>query len=150
MSSDGRFSIPLLDQLIPDRVEAGTIFNVEFDPDSQYLQSGGRVAYVSVTRPPEAIKRDLTKLGIDVPAAIKERRLDVDDWYTATLSGGRIAGEQEKTSLLEPIEGGSRLRSVRIADLSVEWLRLSKQGPQSFDVVETWPPGAMTLGDSPF
>jgi hypothetical protein len=79
-------------------------------------------------------------LGIDVPTAIKERLLNVDDWYTAT--------EQEKTTLEEPIEGGTRLRSLKIADLSVEWLGLSKQGPQPYDVVETSPPGALTIVDS--
>lgn len=159
LSTDSRFTIPLLDKLIPDGIEAGTVFNVEFDPDSQwlavattigarYLQTGGRVGYVSAMRPPEAVKKDLAKLDIDVSAAIAERRLNVDDWYTATLTGGRITTEQEKTGLLEPIDGGTRVRSIKVADLSVEWLRLSKEGPRPFDVIETWPPGALTIFDS--
>lgn len=159
MSSESRFTIPLLDKLIPDGIEAGTVFNVEYDPDSQwlaiaatmgarYLQAGGSVGYVSVMRPPEAVKKDLTRLGIDVAAAIKERRLNVDDWYTATLTGGRITTEQEKTALMEPIDGGMRLRSIKVADLSVEWLKLSKHGPLPFDVIETWPPGALSIFDS--
>ena len=159
MSTDNRFTIPLLDKLIPDGIEAGTVFNVEFDPDSQwlaiattiaatYLQSGGRVAYVSVTRPPEAVRRNLTKLGVDVTAAIKEQHLTVDDWYTATLTGERIVTEQEKTVFLEPIEGGMRLRSLKVADISVEWLQLSKYGPRPYDVAETWPPGALTIVDA--
>jgi len=158
LSSESRFTVPLLDKLIPDGIEAGTVFNVEYDPDSQwlavattigarYLQAGGRVGFVSVMRPPEAVKKNLAKLGIDVAAAIAERRLNVDDWYTATLTGGRIA-EQEKAALIEPIEGGNRLRSIKVADLSVEWLRLSKQGPLPFDVIETWPPGGLTIFDS--
>jgi hypothetical protein len=55
LSADSHFNIPLLDQLIPDGIEAGTIFTAEFDPDSQwlavattiaarYLQAAGRVA----------------------------------------------------------------------------------------------------------
>ena len=156
MSFDSRFTIPLLDKLVPDGIEAGT---VEYDPDSQwlavattigakYLQTGGRAGFVSVMRPPEAVKKSLTKLGIDVPAAIAERRLTVDDWYTATLTGGRITSEEKGGQLLEPIEGGTRPRSIKVADLSVEWLRLSKQGPLPYDVVETWPPGGLTIFDS--
>jgi KaiC/GvpD/RAD55 family RecA-like ATPase len=148
----------LLDQLISGGIESGTVFTVEFDPDSQwyavaatiavkYLQAGGRVSYVAVTRPPDAVKRELIKVGLDVAATVKEGRLNVDDWYTATLSGGRIATEQEK-AVVEPIDGGMRLRSVKVADISVEWLRLSKQGPRPFDVTETWPPGALTILDS--
>jgi len=157
LPSDGRFTIPLLDQLIPDGIEAGTIFTVEFDPASQwlavtttigarYLQAGARVGYMSATRPPEAVKKSLTKLGVDVPAAINERRLNVDDWYTASLSGGRIGAEQEKTT--SPIEGGLRVGSLKVADLSLEWLRDSKQGYQPYDIIETWPPGGLTIFDS--
>jgi len=129
LSSDSRFAIPLLDQLVPDGLEPGTVFTAEFDPDSQwlaiattiaarYLQAGGRVSYGSVTRPPEAVKRNLAKFGVDVPAVVKEQRLCVDDWYTATLTGGRIASEQEKGAFLEPIEGAmidrSRYRSREV------------------------------------
>jgi len=159
LSSDSRFTIPLLDKLIPDGIEAGTIFNVEFAPDSQwlavattiaakYLQAGGRVGYVSVTKPPEAIMKALGRLGVDAPAAIRESRLNVDDWYTATLTGGRITTGQDKTRFQEPIEGGTRMRSIKVADLSLEWLRDSKQGALPFDTVETWPPGGLTVVDS--
>jgi len=103
LSSD-RVSVPLLAQLIHDGVRPGTIFTVEFDPDSQwlavtttmaakYLQLGQRITYVSCTRPPEAVKDSLANLGVDVAAAIREHRLVVDDWYTATLTGGRIEAE---------------------------------------------------------
>lgn len=160
MSLENRRSIPLLDQLVPDGIEVGTVFNVEFDPDSEwlavattiaakYIQAGGRVAYLTMTRPPEAVMKSLDKLGVDTSAAIKEHALTVDDWYTATLSGGRIATEQEKTVIAsEPIDGGLRLRSLRVADLSVEWLKDMKDGFKPYDVVETWPAGALTIVDS--
>jgi KaiC/GvpD/RAD55 family RecA-like ATPase len=90
----------------------------------------------------------LAKLGIDIAEVVKERRLTVDDWYSATLSGGRIPGQHEKASTSEPIEGGERILSLKIAELSVEWLRLSKEGPRSYDLAETWPPGALTIVDS--
>jgi KaiC/GvpD/RAD55 family RecA-like ATPase len=135
------------------------MFTVEFDPDSQwlavattiaakYLQCGQRVTYLTSTRPPEAVKDNLASLGIDVAAAIKEHRLVIDDWYTATLTGGRIEAEPGKTSLFEPIEGGNRVHSLKIADLSVEWLKSSKYGWEPSDVAETWPPGALGISDS--
>jgi len=160
LSSGDRFSVPLLAQLIPDGIKAGTEFAVEFDPSSQwiavattiaaeYLQAGGRVAYVTTTRSPEAAKEALSNLGVNVPAAIKEGRLTVDDWYTATLTGGRIDTEPGKASLVEPLEGGGlRLRSLKVADLSVEWLKASKDGWQSQDVAETWAPGALGIFES--
>ena len=159
MSSGERVGIPLLAQLIPDGVKPGTIFTVEFDPDSQwlavtttisakYLQLGKRVTYVTATRPPEEVKDSLASLGIDVAAAVREHRLTIDDWYTATLTGGRIEAEPGKMSLFEPIEGGSRLRSLKVADLSVEWLKSSKSGWAPEDVAETWPPGALGVADS--
>jgi KaiC/GvpD/RAD55 family RecA-like ATPase len=158
LSSENRFRVPVLDQLIPDGVEAGTVFIVEFDPDSQwlavattiaakYLQANGRVAFVCGARSLESGKKDLAKLGIDVAEVVKERRLVVDDWYSATLSGGRIPG-QHGSSYAEPIEGGERVLTLKISELSVEWLRLSKEGPRSFDIAETWPPGALTIIDS--
>lgn len=159
MASADRVSIPLLAQLIPDGVKPGTIFTVEFDPASQwlavsttiaakYLQAGGRVGYSTLTRPPESVRESLTNLGVDVPTAIKQYHLVIDDWYTATLTSGRIEEEPGKTSVLEPIEGGSRVRSLKVADLSVEWLKSSKHGWQPGDLVETWPPGALGITDS--
>ena len=159
MSSPDRVSIPLLSQLIPEGLRPGTIFAVEFDPDSQwlaltatiaakYLQIGQRVTYVTSTRPPESVKDHLANLGVNVPAAIRDHSLVIDDWYTATLSGGRIDSEPGQTSIIESIDGGFRIRSLKVADLSVEWLKSSKQGWQPHDIAETWPPGALGVADS--
>ena len=67
MSSE-RVSIPLLAQLIPDGVKPGTIFLVEFDPESQWLGfaatvtasflfAGGRVSFTASLRSPETVSR---------------------------------------------------------------------------------------------
>lgn len=132
---------------------------VEFDPDSQwlalattiaakYLEAGGRVEYVANTRPPEAVKENLANLGVDLSAAFKEKRLVINNWYTATLTGGRIDTGPGKGSLFDRIEGGGRISSLKVADLSVEWLKWKKEGFRPEDVVETWPPGALTIGES--
>ena len=159
LSSERHFNVPLLSQLVPDGIEAGTFFTVEFDPDSQwlavaatiaakYLQAGGRVAYVSMTRLPESVRKNLIQLGVDVAQVAREKRLTVDDWYSASLSGGRIAGDYEKTTFTIPIEGGELTRSLKISEMSVEWLRLSKEGPRPYDIAESWPPGALAIVDS--
>ena len=157
MPFDNPVSIPILTELIPDGVKPGTLVLVEYDPDSQwlavattitggYLRAGGRVAYVASVRSPETVKENLAALGVDVSATTSEGRFLMDDWYTATLTGGKLEGGSQ--SVFEPINGGSRARSLKIADLSVDWLKLSKQGPQGWDIVESWPPGALNVSES--
>lgn len=157
MPSDHPVSIPILTELIPDGIKPGTHFLVEFDPESQwlaiaatikagYLRASGRVAYAAQLRSPEAVKENLLALGVDVSAATSERRFTLDDWYSATLTGGRLGGGGSSES--EPIEGGIRILSLRAADLSVQWLKDTEQGFQPWDVAETWPPGALTVFES--
>jgi KaiC/GvpD/RAD55 family RecA-like ATPase len=40
------------------------------------------------------------------------------------------------------------MRSLKIADLSIEWLRASKHGWPAEDVIETWPPRALAISES--
>lgn len=158
MNSPENFDVPLLGKLVPGGVRPGTVLLVEYDPESEWLavattvtarllESGGRIEYAAMCRPPEEVKRNLEALGTDVASAIKERRLVVDDWYSATLSGGRIGSGGDK-GLFDQIEGGTRVRSLKVADLSVEWLKASKHGWPAEDIVETWPPGSMAIGES--
>ncbi len=150
--SSERYRIPILSQSIPDGIRPGTIFVVEFDPDSQWLsvattivarnlQEDGHPTYLALVRPPEEVESALSALGVDVRAVIKAGHLVIDDWYTASLTGGRIDSEPGKASLFEPIEGGSRVRSLKIADLSVEWLKFTKEEAEPA-------PGELVLVDS--
>jgi len=159
MVSNERFSVPLLAKLIPDGVRPGTILLVEFDPESQWftvattiiarwLQEGHYAGYVAFARPPEDIIRDLSALGVDVPAAVKSGRLLLGDWYSATLTGGRLDSAKPEASLFEPIPSGFRVRSLKVADLSVVWLKTAKEGPQPHDVDTTWPAGSLFVGES--
>jgi len=134
------------------------MFLVEFDPASQwltiatsiaaeFLRHGGRVTYVACNRPPEDVRSSLEALGVDVKREFKERRLVIDDWFSAGLSGGRLASSDGQYGW-EPIEGGGRMRSLRVSDLSVEWLKMIKQAFQPDDVAESWPPGALGIHES--
>lgn len=158
LPSDDPLSIPILAALVPDGIRPGTLFLVEFDPESQwlavaatitagYLRAGGRVSYTALLRSPETVRENLLALGVDVSAAAREGRFAVDDYYSATLTGGRLDGGGP--SVIERLEGGGyRPRSLKVVDLSVEWLKDMKQGPGAGRVWENWPPGALTIEES--
>jgi len=158
LSSGGdRVSVPLLAQLIPGGVKPGTIFTVEFDPDSQWLAvaatiaakfllAGGRVSYSTFLRSPQTVRESLLALGVDISEATNKGRFALDDFHTATLTGGRL--EVGGASAIERIEGGTRARSLKVCDLSVELLKDMKQGPKSGIMWENWPPCALSLSDS--
>jgi KaiC/GvpD/RAD55 family RecA-like ATPase len=161
LSSGDRVSIPLLAELIPAGIKPGSIFAVQYDPESQwfalattiaakYLQSGGHVGYVAQARPREAAREELEALGIDVSATMKNGRLTIDDWYSATLTSGRLGHASDQASFFEPIEGGLRARSLKIADLSIEWQSAMKdESPQaSYDKAQAWPPGSLAICES--
>ncbi len=94
--------------------------------------------YFATLRSPETVRENLRALGVDVSAVTGEGRFILDDWYSATLTGGRLDGGGP--SIFEPIDGGIRVRSLKVADLSLESLKLSKQEPQPWDVAETLSP----------
>ena len=161
MSSTERFSIPLLAQLIPDGIKSGSIFAVQYDPESQwfavattiaarYLQSGGCVGYVAQARSLEAARRDFEALAVDVSAKRKEGRLSIDDWYSATLTSGRLSQVGNQGSFFEPIEEGVRAQSLKLSDLSIEWQKEMKQDVphDSHDVEDAWPSGALVICES--
>ena len=157
LPSGNPVSIPILTGLIPDGVKPETVFLVEFDPESQwlavattmtagYLREGGRVSYLAQVRSQEAVRENLFALGVDISAASREGRFTLDDYYSATLTGGRLDGGGP--SIFERIDGGVRLRSLKVADLSVELLKDMRQGPESGGLWENWPPGALTVVES--
>jgi KaiC/GvpD/RAD55 family RecA-like ATPase len=151
--------IPLLAELIPGGVKPGAMLLVESDPDSQWLavattvvarlfQQNRHVCYLAMARSIEDVKRCILELGVDILTAEKSGRLVVEDWYSATLTGGRLDSVSDRAGIFEPIQGGLRVRSLKIADLSVEWLKTSKTGPQAYDIVEHWPAGSMIVVES--
>ena len=98
-----------------------------------------------MARPREEIIADLANLGV-VPS--KTGEFTVDDWYSATFTGGRLeSAAQHSGSLFEPIEGGSRVRSLKVADLSLQWLKETK-GKLSPDVIGEDPPGTLIVAES--
>ncbi|OFX17719.1 hypothetical protein A3K71_05620 [archaeon RBG_16_50_20] len=159
MASRESVSVPLLAELIPGGVKPGAMLLVEFDPESQwfavattlvarYFQQNRHVCYLAMARSPEDVKRCVSEIGVDIPAAEKSGRLVVEDWYSATLTGGRLETANAQGGMFEPIQGGLRVRSLKVADLSVEWLKTTKVGPQAYDIVDHWPVGSMIVVES--
>jgi len=69
---------------------------VEFDPASQWynasititaawLKTGGKVDYDVFAQPPDDIRVQLIRLGLEPEKFEREEKLTITDWYTATL-----------------------------------------------------------------
>jgi len=154
-----KVSIPLLAKLIPGGVKPGAMLLVEVDPESQWFsvaatiavrlyQQNQHVCYLAMARSAEDVKRSISDLGVSIPAAEKSGRLVVEDWYTASLSGGHLEPSTPQGSIFEATQGGLLLRSLKVADLSVEWLKTSKTGPKAYDIVDQWPTGSLIVVES--
>ncbi len=131
---------------------------VEYDPESQWIsvattfaaqffQDNRHVGYLAMIRPPEDIREGLSALGVNVAEAERSGRLAVEDWYSATLSGGQLE-HGSQAGLFEKGESGLRIRSLKVADLSVEWLKTTKHGPKPYDIVDYWPSGSLVIAES--
>ena len=153
------FRLPLLESLIPNGIRAGTILLVEYDPESQwlplsttitarYIIDGSNACPCAFVRPRQDLRNDLSRLGLDVDKSEREGLLRVDDWYSASLGLERPAGTLTWSDMIVAEGASSYLRaaSLKVTDLSVQLLKLMKDG--SPDVVDTWPPGHLLIIES--
>jgi len=120
----------------------GTLFLVEYDPQSQWfavastmiarwLQSGQRALYAAMVRPRESVVKSLEKLGVDVIAKEQAAQLRIDDWYSITL--------KPEASAPDPVPSTGpfyRYTSVKVGDLSLDFSKLLKSQQQT---LATWP-----------
>jgi len=137
LSSSERLNVPLVSSLVPDGIRPGTILVTEFDPEShwfavattiaaRYVQDGCKVDYLAMARPREDVRSDLARLGLNVPAAEEARLLRVDDWYSATLGLGPTSRGVVQ-EIQENRRSYLRIQSLKVSDLSVEWLKDMKR-----------------------
>jgi KaiC/GvpD/RAD55 family RecA-like ATPase len=126
--------MPLIDSLIRGQLPAGSNLLVEFDPSSQWynahvtiaaewLKTGGEVLYHVSAQPPDRIRAQLTRLGVQnleeldpKPKLTFRPRLALHDWYTAAV-GRRVQDQFEEPRIFN---------SLKVADLSIEWMRGEK------------------------
>ncbi len=108
--------IPLIENLTTAPIPPGTNILVEFDAASQWynacvtilagwVKTGGSTSYLLSARPPESIRSQLRRFGLDPGELESKGRLQIWDFYSATL-GQR---SQEKYGF----------DSLKVADLSI-------------------------------
>lgn len=118
--------IPLIEDLTTGPIPAGSDLLVEFDPASQWynasltiaagwIKGGGMVSYSSTTQPPDSIRLKLNRLGVNAEALEREKKLEIWDWYTATL--GQISKEK------------LAVNSLFVSDLSIFYSTGQMGGP---------------------
>lgn len=124
--------IPLISELVSESIPPGTNLLVEFDPASQWynasltiaegwLRSGGRVWYFVNVQPPENVRLQLKRLGVNTDNLEREDMLRIYDVFTATL------GQKSK----EKHAGDS----LKVADLSISFARDQMRGPAAPDLL---------------
>ncbi len=108
--------IPLIEDLTKGPVPAGSNLLIEFDPASQWynasltmltewIRTGGRVAYNVSTQPPDNVRSQLKQLTLNVEELERDEKLFLYDWYTLTL------GVQSQERYAAP--------SLKAADVSI-------------------------------
>lgn len=108
--------VALIEDLLKAPLSPGSSLLVEYDPTSswyqasicmaaEWLKGGGVVTYGVSTQPPDNVRTQLARLGVDVKDLEANDKLRVFDWYTATL--GRKSNEKYA------------FYSLKAADLSV-------------------------------
>jgi len=88
----GSLALPILKPMVPDGLQYGGHYVVEYDPDSPWyetsltltaeaLNQGVRTEYHVFTHPPDHIRKDLTRLGLDIKRLEREDLLRILDTY---------------------------------------------------------------------
>ncbi len=97
--------LALIDDLLSEPLAAGSNLLVEYDAASQWyrasltvatewLTAGGEVGYNVAAQLPDKLRSQLGKLGLKVEELENDRKLEVWDWYSATL--GQASKEKSR------------------------------------------------------
>ena len=110
--------IQLIEQLTAEPIPPGSNILIEFDAASHWfeasttitigwLNDGGEIGYTLATQPPDSLRSQLERRGLDVQGFEANGKLEIWDWYSATL------GQKSKEKFEQP--------SLKIADLSIDF-----------------------------
>ncbi len=83
------------------------------------MKSGGMVSYNVYTQPPENIRSQLIKYGLNVEELERNDKVRIVDWYTATLG-------------LKSLEKRA-FDSLKVADISISFAKEQLRGPPLLD-----------------
>lgn len=124
--------IPLIEEMTNAPIPAGSNLLVEYDPASQWfnasltiaagwIKAGGTITYGAAAQAPSNVRAQLNRLGLNVEELERNDRLDISDWYTATL------GQKSKEKYAWD--------SLKVADLSIAWSSSLMKLPAMPDVL---------------
>ncbi len=118
--------IPLIEDLAKGPIPPGYNLLLEFDPASEWysasitiaagwISTGGEVSYSAYAQPPETVRGQLMRLGLNVEELESSDRLRIYDYYTVTL------GQKSKEK--------HAVDSLKVADLSIRFAKTQVVGP---------------------
>lgn len=127
--------IPLIEDLTQGSIPAGSNLLVEYDATSQWynaaltiaagwLRDGGGVGYGVAAQPPENIRAQLKRLGLNAAELERDDRLAIYDFYAATM--GLKSNEKYTWD------------SLKVADMSILVSKLMKEAPVGTDWLRIW------------
>lgn len=88
-----------------------------------WLKTGGKVHYYCFAHPPESVRDQLLRLGVNPEGLEKDGTLEIWDWYTTTL--GQVSKEKQAAD------------SLKVAELSIHVSRVRMKGPPAPDTLVT-------------
>ena len=132
--------LALIEDLVTEPLLAGCNFLVEFDAASQWyraslniarewLRAGGDVGYNVASQFPDNLRVQLGKLGLNVEQLETDGKLEIWDWYTATL------GQKSK----EKFVGSSTLKASELSiAIAQEELKPAMAGETYPEYLRIW------------
>ncbi len=103
--------------LLVEFTGASSWYSASFTIAAGWIKQGGKVSYNANAQPPNAVRSQLNRLGLNTEQLEKDDKLEIWDWYTPTL------GQKSKEKYTHD--------SLKIAELSIRFARdFMRQPPQ--------------------
>lgn len=101
--------LPTGSNLLVEYDAASQWYNASLTIAAGWIKTGGTVSYATAAQLPDNVRSKLARLGLDVQQLEKDEKLEIIDWYTATL------GLKSKEKFF--------LETLKVADLSIMWTK---------------------------
>jgi KaiC/GvpD/RAD55 family RecA-like ATPase len=131
-------NLALIEDLLTEHLPAGSNLLVEYDAASQWyraslniarewLRAGGEVGYNVAAQLPDNLRFQLSRLGLNVEELEAGRKLEIWDWYTATLgqkTQERVGASSLKAADLSIAFAQEELKPAIAGEIYPEYLRI--------------------------
>jgi KaiC/GvpD/RAD55 family RecA-like ATPase len=131
--------LALIEDLLTEPLPAGSNLLVEYDAASQWyrmslniarewLRAGGEVGYNAAAQRPDSLRSQLEKLGLNVKELETGGKLEIWDWYSATLGqkpkDARVGASSLKAADLSISIAQDELKPAMAGEAYPEYLRI--------------------------